>query len=240
MIIFLIFYSSSPPDGYCGDPPNNLYCTSCHTGALLNPGNGLVYIPNMPLFYVPGDSYDLNIVVKGIGSKRFGFEMVIKDSLNNILGTFQALNSNTTVSPGGYAKHQNAPFSIDSFVFQVRWKTPTNYFGRAFVYLVGNVANGNGLSSGDSIYSKTYIINSQSNVQENDNLKVLKTKDGFLIEVKKKVLLKIDFYSLNGNYEKIFEGYLEGKRLFKIKSQGIVKIRSDAYEKTFYNFNIFF
>jgi len=232
MTILIFLYSSTPPDGYSGDPPNNLYCTSCHTGAQLNPGNGSVYISNLPPFFVPSDSYDLNIVVKGIGYKRFGFQMVIKDTNNNVLGLFSSLNANTTVSPNGYVKHLNAPFSNDSFIFQVRWKPPSNYFSRAFIYLVGNVANGNSLSSGDSIYSAFYILDAQSSKPESNELKILKIQNSLIIEAQKINFIKVEFYSINGEYQKIFEGYIIGNKVLKINKKGFVKIKGQNINKT--------
>lgn len=228
----MFFYSSTPPDGYCGDPPNNLYCTFCHTGAPLNPGNGSVYISNLPPFFVPSDSYDLNIVVKGVGYKRFGFEMIIKDTINNVLGVISPLNLNTTVSPNGYAKHLNAPFSNDSFIFQVRWKPPNNYFSKAFIYLVGNVANGNSLNNGDSIYSISYVLNPQSSNFESNELKIFKIENGFIIEAQKINFIKVEFYSINGNYKRIFEGYINGRKVFKINEKGFIKIKGQNINKT--------
>jgi len=231
MIYLLIFYSSTPPDGYCGDPPNYLYCNSCHTGAPLNPGNGSVYIKNLPSFYSPNTSYDLDIIVKGSGSKRFGFEMVIKDSLNNVIGTFQPLNSNTTVSPSGYIKHLNAPFANDSFIFQVRWNTPSDYTGKVYIYLVGNVANGNGFASGDSIYSKIDIIYGSSDIREKEDIVVYKKENMIFIEANKKTFFDIDFYNFYGRKLKIFTGYIEGKKSFKVKGSGILYIKSNNFKR---------
>ncbi|MEO0144326.1 MAG: choice-of-anchor V domain-containing protein [candidate division WOR-3 bacterium] len=232
MTIFYIFiYSSQPPDGYAGDPPNYQYCTTCHSGAPLNPSNGSVYISNLPPFYQTSTSYYLNIVVKGVGNKRFGFEMIIKDTLNNVMGTFEALNSNTTVSPNGYVKHLNAPYSTDSFVFQVKWTTPNNYQGRAIIYLVGNVANGNGLSSGDSIYARVDTIYHSLSYKEVANVKVYKVKNNVIIETSIKMPINIEFYDKNGTKEFIYNGYLEGKKVFKIKKRGILKIKSYNFSR---------
>ncbi len=231
MLLISIFYSSSPPDGYAGDPPNNAYCTACHTGAPLNPGNGSVYISNLPAFYIPGDSYDLNIVIKGNGTKRFGFEMIIKDTLNNVLGTLQALNSNTTVSPAGYAKHLNAPFSTDSFVFQVRWDVPSNYSGIVKVYLVGSVANGNGSSSGDSVYSKTYAIFPSLLTPENNNIIAYREKNNLILELNIWIPIVVEFYALNGSKYVLFNGDLKGKKVFQIKERGIIKVKGYNFSK---------
>jgi hypothetical protein len=225
MLILLINYSSSPPDGYAGDPPNNLYCTACHLGAPLNPGNGSVYISNLPAYYIPSDSFDLNIVVKGIGNKRFGFEMIIKDNSNNVLGTFTPLNSNTTVSSSGYVKHLNAPFSNDSFVFRVRWRTPS-YNSTAYIYLVGNVANGNGLSSGDSIYSKVYVLNPVP-VNESQKIRITKLKSGFSIDVNAPTFLIVEFYNIYGSKSLLFKGVIKEKTTFNVRQKGIVLIKSN-------------
>ncbi len=232
MNIFYIFlYSNQPPDGYAGDPPDYQYCTVCHTGAPINPSNGSVYISNLPSFYLPSSSYDLNIVVKGSGYKRFGFELVIKDTQNNVIGTFQALNSNTTVSPNGYIKHLNAPFANDSFVFQARWNTPSNYTGKVFFYLVGNVANGNGLSSGDSIYARVDTIYHALSFDEMLNVKVHRNKNIILIESNKRIPVVIEFYNKNGTRELIYQGNIEGKKIFEMKKRGILKIKSYNFAK---------
>ena len=231
MILTLFLYSTSPPDGYCGDPPGYQYCTFCHTGAPLNPGNGSVYTSNLPPFYNSNSSYDLYVVVRGFGTKKFGFEMIIKDTLNNVLGTFQPLNSNTTVSPSGYVKHLNAPTSNDSFIFAVRWTTPSNYYGKVYIYLVGNVANGNGFNSGDSIYSKIDSLYHSLSIPENNDLIVYKKGNSIFIETKQKIYVDIDFYNIYGSKMKVFSGYINGTKFFKIKSSGIFNIRYKNYRK---------
>ncbi len=230
MLLILIFYSSSPPDGYAGDPPNNAYCTACHTGAPLNPGNGSVYIPNLPAFFSPNNSYDLNIVVKGVGTKRFGFEMIIKDLNNNVIGTIQAIGPNTTVSAAGYAKHQNAPLSTDSFVFQIRWNTPANPPSQVRIYLVGNVANGNGQSTGDSIYSKVYTLDASSIAEIKDVL-VYKRGNKLIVEANMKIPIMIEFYREDGSKQVLLNTSLQGKKVLQIKGRGIVRVKGYNFSK---------
>lgn len=231
MIFLLISNSTYPPDGYCGDPPNNRYCTTCHTGAPLNPiGSGLVYF-NKPSSYTPGNSYDLNIVVKGQGNRRFGFQMVIKDAQNNPIGSFQTIGPNTRVSPSGYATHQNAPFSNDSFVFQIRWTAPSNYSGKVYVYLVGNVANNNGATSGDSIYAVKDSILSATGIEESDEIDIIQNANSIHIQTPTKIWFKIDFYNIYGRRYKVFNGYLEGGKEFKLNGLGFLVIKYGNKEK---------
>ncbi|MCS7245909.1 MAG: hypothetical protein N2504_05410 [candidate division WOR-3 bacterium] len=231
MIFLLISNSTYPPDSYCGDPPSNRYCTICHSAAPLNPGgSGSVYF-NKPSSYVPGNSYDLNIVVKGHGNRRFGFQMIIKDVQNNPIGSFQTIGPNTRISAGGYATHQNAPVSNDSFVFKIRWIAPSNYSGKVYVYLVGNVANNNGAISGDSIYAIKDSILSVVNLAENDEITITQNSNSIHIKTLNKVRVKIDFYSIYGRRYRVFDGYLQGEREFKLHGIGFLSIKYDDKEK---------
>ncbi len=225
-MMFAIAYSSSPPDGYAGDPPNNRYCTSCHTGSL-NSGPGTVYVSGLPSFYVAGTTYTFTVVVKDSTASRFGCEMVAKDTAGNVVGTFAASGPNTTVSSGGYAKHENAPYAADSFAFVFEYTAPdtSTYSGPIIVYAVGNAANGNGASSGDNIYSFVDTLMPATAVSEVVRAGGVLLRGREVIVEARGEAVDIRFYGKDGRGRRIFTGVVFGRRRFALPGSGVVLVK---------------
>jgi len=114
-----------------------------------------VTVRGIPSSYDPATTYTLSLVVYDTTAARFGGEMVAKDTAGNVVGSFTPTGPNTTVTSGGYAVHESAPYAVDSFAFVFEYTTPdaSTYSGPIVIYAVGNAANGNGNTIGDNVYS---------------------------------------------------------------------------------------
>jgi hypothetical protein len=185
LILLLIFpiglysFSSGPPDGYCGDPPNYNNCTTCHSSYPPNSGDGSIQILGLPDEYLPGTTYALTVFVEDQGQSRWGFEMtVIKPSDGLQAGEFVPVDSTyVQVSIGqgeerDYVKQTSlGTFAgqMDSASWHINWIAPDSGTGPAHFYLACNAANNNGLPSGDYIYLLDIEIDeSPSSVDEEE------------------------------------------------------------------------
>ncbi|NPB04175.1 MAG: hypothetical protein GXO39_07170 [Thermotogae bacterium] len=223
-MLWIIAYSPSPPDGYAGDPPSNRYCTVCHSGTL-DSGPGYVRVLGIPDLYYPDSTYELTLVVFDGTASRFGCQMVAKDTSGNVVGTFTAVGPNTRVSSSGYASHDNAPYSSDSFAFVFRYQPPATYSGPIIIYAVGNAADGDGTAAGDNVYSFTdtmFAAVSVSEMPNDDDVRLF----GRILSVRAKGdLVEVLLYTKEGRSQRLFSGLVIGKREIRIPSGGVVLVR---------------
>ena len=152
---FVLGNQANPPTSRAGDPPTSLNCTSCHSGTA-NSGGGNFTIIGLPSFYTPNRTYELNLLL-GENATKYGFQAIAKSGNVNA-GSLTALSSGMTVD-GGYAEH-NAPSSTGQWTF--KWTAPASDVGMVTFYASGLVANSNGNTLGDSVYTLTVDMNSSS------------------------------------------------------------------------------
>lgn len=217
--------AGSPPDGYAGDPPNNRYCTSCHAG-VLNGGPGYVVIRGLPTTYSPGDTFYLSVVVYDTSKQRYGCEMVAKDTLGNVVGSFLTNGPNTQVSYAGYAKHQNAPYATDSFAFGFKYVAPTDYNGPIIFYAVGNAADGNGQNTNDNVYATVDTVHSTVSIAERYREVGVEFVGNSVLIRGRGEFFEVSLYTLNGRRVALFSGIVFGRRRVDVKGRGVVLVRS--------------
>ena len=89
--------SSGPPAGYANNYPSFQNCTVCHSGNV-NSGNGSIEFSGLPIYYTPGQVYQIEIVVEGTNSRGYGFQAT--SQVDNIaVGSF-VLNNNSNYGFG--------------------------------------------------------------------------------------------------------------------------------------------
>lgn len=150
--------------GKTGAPGENT-CTQCHAGTALNAGGGYVFVESSNMIFgqhVLGQTYDMSVTVGQTGNSLFGFSVVALDANGNSVGTFTAGSDNHTEnftvqgSPRQYVTHNlNSGASQDEHTFNFTWTAPSEDFGTVTFYATGLAANGNGMNSGDKVYSST-------------------------------------------------------------------------------------
>ena len=138
--------------GYSGNPPNNRYqtnlnCSSCHSGNAVNAGSGTMSITGLPIDYIPGETYDLAVIISDPSASSYGFQLAaIADGLAT--GSLSAVSSGMRTESG--AIEHSGVSSTGSWNF--RWTAPSSDQGVISFYASGVAANGNGSSSGDYVY----------------------------------------------------------------------------------------
>ena len=231
--LFLIVYSSNPPNGYAGNPPGNNYCSACHFG----PGSALhsttrLVINGLPHSYTPGQTYDLTVIVYRSGSARFGFQAIIQDSNNVARGLFNATGSNVNVD-GAYVEHQNAPYASDSFAFSFQWTAPSSDVGTLYMYTVGNAADGDGnaYENGDTVFYRVDTIYAPSTaVAEGKPFDIQILPYG--IKVIGASRASIHLYTIDGKVKHIYSGNLKSDGIIHIPQSGIVGVHTDRGYRT--------
>ncbi len=138
-------------------------CLSCHDSQALNAGRtlgGTFQIEGVPENYVPGQDYDLKVVISHPGQSRWGFELsarVAEDGQQaGILEPVDALSQVKRARNIEYIEHtesgtQNG--STGSVEFRFRWTAPNPALGPVLFNASGNAADGDGSTAGDFIYT---------------------------------------------------------------------------------------
>ena len=157
----IISWSGNPPNGRTNAPGDG-YCADCHT---LNGGgqDGSIVVTGFPSTISPSTAYILTITnsnPNGMASEA-GFQMTILNSSNDIAGAMTSPSPNSTVTPSAgreYWEHNPAQsYPGNNMVeWTVTWTSPAGPADEEITYYAaGNVANGNGSTSGDLIVSST-------------------------------------------------------------------------------------
>lgn len=161
----------APPVGYTG-APGELTCaqTGCHSDGTLSefvtdPNIGKLDVVQGGTTLTAGTSYQLSFN-NGTGSTAYGMSLVMLDADNNQAGSFEIAGANNThtrldtnANNGRiYVGHNNASQggtpTQAARVF--KWNAPATINGPIYVYASMNDANGNGLASGDNVFTVAY------------------------------------------------------------------------------------
>jgi hypothetical protein len=180
-------FNFEDPDGKAGvaGSPSEGTCSKsgCHTGFTDNSQGGSVTINSSNLTnweYVPGTTYNISITVAETGISTWGFATEILKSNGDNAGTITAGSGShiLTANVGGFSRRsvtQSAAGSgSNSKTYNFTWAAPATDVGPVTIYAVGNAANGNGVRSGDHIYTATQVVNpaASSGVAENNASKL--------------------------------------------------------------------
>lgn len=187
--------------GSPGDGANNTCAKfGCHVGTINSfPGSVNIDVSSIPASgYAPGVTYSLKVTVAESGRNTFGFQMTAEDPNQNKMGTYSD-NSSVRQEFTNWVTHK---ITSSTGVFTFNWTAPFSNEDITF-YAAGNAANGNGLSSGDHIYTSsatisrdvlaTVIPNSDRPVS---NIYNVVERDILIVDVQEPTLFYI--YSING------------------------------------------
>ncbi len=154
--------SSGAPERSSG-APGETTCTSCHGGtANSGPGKLQIEFPASAT-YKPGDKVRMRVIVDDPAARRWGFQLSAQ-AVGGSGGSFRPADSATQVLVDGISQwitHTSAgtrPNSKAPVAFEFDWTAPSSDVGQIVFYAAANAANGNGSSSGDSIYTSSLQI----------------------------------------------------------------------------------
>ena len=143
----------------------NQFCHSLEMGSTLNdPTRGSVTLQNVPLEYVPGESYELGILIEGKqfvlpGTDRvFGFQMTTFFEDETQAGNLEAITPGlTTVEAGGvdFLTHKEP---LPSGQVDFRWTAPSAGGGPVTLRVAANAGNNDEKESGDAISTDEVVI----------------------------------------------------------------------------------
>ncbi|MDX1479274.1 MAG: choice-of-anchor V domain-containing protein [Saprospiraceae bacterium] len=159
--ILSLSWSNNPPNGNTGAPGDGL-CSSCHFQAG-PPQDGNITISGLPGSITGGNTYPITITLANPNglAQLGGFQMVVLNGSNNGAGALANPSANSTITSFNgkqYFEHNpstNFPAS-NMITWSVDWTAPAGpNADQITIYAAGNVANGNGTSSGDLIVTNT-------------------------------------------------------------------------------------
>ncbi|MDX1407781.1 MAG: choice-of-anchor V domain-containing protein, partial [Saprospiraceae bacterium] len=159
--ILSLSWSNNPPNGNTGAPGDGL-CSNCHFQAS-PPQNGNITISGLPGSITGGNTYPITITLANPNglAQLGGFQMVVLNGSNNGAGALSNPSANSTITSFNgkeYFEHNPATtFPASNMItWSVNWTAPAGpNADQITIYAAGNVANGNGNSSGDLIVTNT-------------------------------------------------------------------------------------
>lgn len=163
-ILFLLFTAlialsnaSNPPDGRTGAPFDGI-CSDCHGGGSFE---GDISITGLPTDIMPNTTYNLTLTITATSGNPMvgGFQVVGVNQSNQNSGDLinTSAETGTSFSSGReYLDQRGAKsFSGNTVSWNFDWKSPNGPNGSSHrLYFAGNLANGNGSSSGDKIVNE--------------------------------------------------------------------------------------
>lgn len=168
-IVLFGFASGPDPDVNGRRPGQTCNQLGCHVGNPLNAAGGSVTLSGLPAEYVPGTTYNLQVVVARTGQRVFGFQLSAVTAQEQQAGTFANTTNRTSIvqGPGGirYIQHNLIATSTNpNGTFNLSWTAPSPAVGPIRFNVAGNAANGNGNESGDFIYTAVATVNAGTTV----------------------------------------------------------------------------
>lgn len=160
--------SDGAPEGHTG-APGEQNCTACHIGTV-NSGRGRVRVEFPSSGYTPGQRSRVRVILEDPAAMRWGFELTarLESAAQTRAGTLASSDGNTAVTSGGglqWITHTTAGTrrgTSGSATFEFDWTAPASDAGAVVFYAAGNAANGNGTTSGDSIYTTSLRVAAES------------------------------------------------------------------------------
>ncbi len=165
----IVFTSSpQPPPGRTGAPGENTCAASgCHSS---NPVTATSFISfdtaptgSLANGYTPGTTYNLFVNVNQLpsngASQKFGFQTTVLDGSNNQAGSFSLSNPNLTTLATSFNREyvgHNIASTTNAWTF--RWTAPAVGTGDVTFYVIANVANGDGSTTGDRVYTQSFTF----------------------------------------------------------------------------------
>lgn len=158
--------SSGAPNGFSGSPGdagNTCAVSGCHSGIAVGIKTN-VFTSNIPSEgYVPGTTYTITATVRSSPSRNtFGFQISPQTNAGILVGTMISTSAGTKLTGAGkYLTHTSSGTTGSGGVksWSFNWVAPNTGTGAVTFYGAFNHANGNGSTSGDSIFKSTFIVN---------------------------------------------------------------------------------
>ncbi len=152
--LFMANSNGSTLQDLTGAPGSSGTCANCHGNLNANTG---ITISGLPSAYLPGQTYTLTLSLDNATSAN-GFQLTIRDAVNNTPGTFtQGAGSNVKSAGSRSSIQHSSPSTTGSWTFD--WTAPSTDAGNLTVYATGNATDGNGNTSGDQVYSVSLDLN---------------------------------------------------------------------------------
>jgi hypothetical protein len=159
-------FSSGAPNastGSPGDGGNTCAISGCHSGIAVGIKSN-VFTSNIPSDgYVPGTTYTITATARSIPSRNtFGFQISPQTNAGVLVGTMISTSAGTKLTGAGkYLTHTSSGITGSNGVksWSFNWVAPSAGTGSVTFYGAFNHANGNGGTSGDSIFKSTFIVN---------------------------------------------------------------------------------
>ncbi|MCB9447247.1 MAG: T9SS type A sorting domain-containing protein [Flavobacteriales bacterium] len=165
--------SNGAPASSTGAPGEHDCTTSgCHTTYAVNTGTGILsmQVGDGSGFYVPGETYSVQVELSEKDVSRFGFEWVaLRKSDQANAGTITVTDPNRNWVVPGFNSFDDRRYATYTYAgsvapqtgsnsWQFDWTAPATDEGDITLYLAGVAANNDGTDLGDQVYTTTLTL----------------------------------------------------------------------------------
>ena len=147
------FNSSSPGD-------NGATCTQCHSGGNFNGSPSIT--TNIPSSgYELNTDYTISVNLASTNAPRVGYQLTAeKISDNSKAGAFSAGTNAQVFNSNSHVTHPSPLGSGGNFTVDITWKSPSTDEGEVKFYASINGVDGDGSTSGDSVFNTNTSVGS--------------------------------------------------------------------------------
>lgn len=196
--------SASAPFGNTGSPGDNgTTCSkpACHVNTVNSgPGSLSINLGDIPSHgYTPGRTYDITVNLSESGRMTYGFSLTAEKNNGDKVGSYQA-NSDVLVTFQNWVTHRS---TSGTGTWTFKWTAPPSDVQDITFYVAGNAANGNGLNSGDHIYTASETIEHSPWASVQDVVKANEIRIYFDeklggIRIESRINLSVSLFNLSG------------------------------------------
>lgn len=150
----LFAYKDGPPvnrsGGFGGET-----CQACHTGNPLNGPGGSLKITGIPGTYQPSAVYKITLTLMREGLYMGGFQITARNSSQETVGTWRALDDRTKVVDGFAEQTSRGARSLTDGEthWDLEWTAPQTQSGDIIFNAAANASNDDASALGDFIYT---------------------------------------------------------------------------------------
>lgn len=200
------------PGKKSGSPLDGASCLQCHTGSISEVDWISTNIPESG--WVPGEIYTITLSASHATAQKLGFELTAENSSEKT-GSFTVTDGDRTRLAFSDKSITHKPAGViptdQAISWQMQWTAPDVDKGEITFYAAINAANGNGSTSGDTIFTSSLSFVQDATTTniieyENEGFKVYPNPASNFINVKtSETPHYISLSNLNGQHIKNFE-----------------------------------
>ena len=162
-------YLDGPPPAHTGGFGEDT-CHECHWDHELNNPDGTLTLSGIPNDYLPGQTYQMNIMLNHVAMRRGGFQLTARflegSDVGRQAGTLRPLDAHTTTVVGDtsdveYVQHTTVGSTLPTpglANWVIEWSSPVTPTSPIIFHVAANAGNDDDSDLGDFVYTTQLTV----------------------------------------------------------------------------------